>query len=279
MNKKFPPIILGTFQTKSSEDIKISLDHALKIGYRAIDTASVYKNESHIGNILPSLLEKYHLTRKDIFITSKLGPKDLGKSSTAAALDKSLANLNVDYIDLYLIHWPGKQGLPQNSPLNKQYRKESWLELEQIFKTTCKIKHLGVSNYQHQHLVEMFEYAEIFPEVIQNEFHPDFEDSLVLDFCRKHNIHFQAYSSLGASRLCNDDRFKSFSIKYNKSISQILLKWGLQKGYSIIPKSKTVSHISENFNLNDFVISESDIKLINGLGKSVKYCWDSKNVC
>ena len=277
-SNKFPLIILGTFKIKDALDIENAIDHALKVGYRGIDTASVYKNESHIGNALSKLLKKHNLSRRNIFITTKLGPKDLGKDNTATAIDLSLAKLNLEYIDLFLIHWPGKQGLQQNNPLNKQFRKESWLELENILKTTRKIKHLGVSNYQHQHLLEMLDYATILPDVIQNEYHPDYKDSSVLEFCKEHNIHFQAYSPLGASHLCHDERFKSISEKYDKSISQILLKWILQKGFSIVPKSKTVSHIYENFCIFDFDISEADMKFIDNLGKNTKYCWDSKHV-
>ena len=276
--QKLPFLILGTYQIKTYDDVTNALDSALAAGYRAFDTAAVYRNEEYIGDCLPGLLEKYKLKREDIFITTKLGPKDLSAQNSSQALDSSLSKLKIDYVDLYLIHWPGKQGLQQSNPLNQQYRREAWLALEHIYKFSKKIKYLGVSNYTYRHLVELLGYATIFPHVLQNEFHPDYSDERVLSLCQEHNINFQAYSPLGASKLLNDKRFFKFSTKYNKTVPQILLKWALQKGCSVIPKSKTHLHIFENIQVSDFQISNADMKSISALGQNTKYCWDPESV-
>ena len=277
--KSFPKIICGMFQIKDREVVRNVIDHALGYGYRSFDTAAVYKNEAFIGDVLPSLLQKYHLTREDVFITTKLGPKDLASESAINALDMSLRNLKLDYVDLFLIHWPGKQGLKQTDVLNKQCRHNAWLALEKVHKSSNKIRHLGVSNYTLRHLTEMKSYATKLPDVVQNEFHPDFQDEDVLKFCHDHEIHFQAYSPLGSSKLVNDKRFDCFSCKYGKSIEQVLLKWSLQKGCSIIPKTVSPNHLKENFDIfNNFVLDEEDVIAISKLGKQLKYCWNPENV-
>ena len=276
---KFPKIVCGMFQIKDPAVVANVMDHALGCGYRSFDTASVYKNENIVGDILPMLLDKHHLTREDIFVTTKLGPKDLGSESVVRALNISLNNLKLDYIDLYLIHWPGKQGLKQTDPMNKKYRRETWIMLEEIQKNSNKIRHIGVSNYTLRHLKEMKDYASKLPEVVQNEYHPDFQDQDVFEFCDQNNIHFQAYSPLGSSHLVNDERFSVFSQKYNKSISQVLLKWSLQNGSSVVPKSTSFAHISENINiLNEFELADEDIVVISQMSKNVKYCWNPENV-
>ena len=278
-NHQFPLISCGMFQIKNSCDVMKVLDEALACGYRAFDTAAVYKNEAIMGNILPDLLSKHGLHRENIFITTKLGPKDHGAKAAVDALDRSLLNLKLNYVDLYLIHWPGKQGIKQNDPSNKKLRHDTWVALVGIQKNSRKIKHLGVSNYTHRHLLEMTEYGTALPAVVQNEFHPDYQEHDVFDFCKKHNVHFQAYSSLGASHLVLDERFSKFAQKYQKSIPQVLLRWSIQRGCSVIPKSISPNHIKENIDIfHNFNIEPEDMIAISKSGKNIKYCWDSKNV-
>ncbi|XP_076806667.1 9,11-endoperoxide prostaglandin H2 reductase-like [Clavelina lepadiformis] len=275
----FIPLVgLGTFQIKNPEDVKRSLNCALSCGYRLIDTAAVYKNEQLIGDCLPSLLAEHKLTRDDVFITTKLGPKDMSRDKVSRAFEESLTKLGVDHIDLYLIHWPGRQGTQGSDERNKIYRREVWTALEEIYLKTQKIKSLGVSNFTLRHLQELSDHCKVMPAVVQNEHHPDFQDIEVVEFCKKCDIHLQAYSSLGQSKLVADERYKSIAQKYDKTVSQILLRWSLQNSRSVIPKSVQPAHIRENISLFDFEISESDMKLISDQGKSTKYAWDPDHV-
>jgi len=276
--RRMPSIGIGTFTVKTEEKVASILDSALKAGYRLIDTASVYKNESHIGKVLPELLEANNLKRKDVFITSKLSPKDLDGERAQTAFYASLEKLGLDYIDLYLIHWPGRQGIKTEDPRNYNFRKDAWCALEKIYLETDKMRSLGVSNFCVNHLKQLQDYGETVPAVLQSEFHPDYLSLDVRNYCHDNNIHFQAYSSLGQGRLINDDRFQSLAAKYDKTIPQLLLRWGLQHNCSVLPKSVDCKHICENFDINSFVISDDDMDIIEAKGKHEKYAWDPVNV-
>ena len=275
---KMPSIGIGTFTVKTVESVSTVIDSALKAGYRLIDTAGVYKNESHIGEILPELLDKNNLQRKDVFITSKLSPKHLDSEAATAAFYSSLDKLGLEYIDLYLIHWPGRKGIRTEDPRNYEYRKQAWSSLEKIYLETDKMKCIGVSNFCTSHLKQLEEYGQVCPAVLQNELHPDYLSPDLMKYCAEKNIHFQAYSSLGQGKLVNDERFQCIAEKYQKTIPQVLLRWGLQQKCSVLPKSVNSNHIRENFNINNFSISNDDMDFIKGVGKHQKYAWDPINV-
>jgi diketogulonate reductase-like aldo/keto reductase len=186
---------VGTFQVKKEECYKVVL-YALKVGYRCIDTAKVYKNEGVIGRAI----KDSRINRTSVFITSKLSPADHGYQQAREAFFESLDDLGLDYLDLYLIHWPAAQGIPMTSEQNAVKRRESWRALESLYKEG-KVRAIGVSNYTVQHLEQLREYAEITPHVNQIEFHPQCQQKELLAYCEKHNIKVVGYSPLGQGRV------------------------------------------------------------------------------
>ncbi|CAB3363790.1 Hypothetical predicted protein [Cloeon dipterum] len=170
---QMPMIGFGTFTIQGQSLITKVLDAALASGYRSIDTACVYRNETEIGRALKDLLPKYKLQRSDVFITSKLAPSDHGKERVRQAVLDSLNRLNTPYLDLYLIHWPGASRIASQSPSNKNLRIETWLELEKLQKEG-KLRSIGVSNFLESHLKELFAFCTIKPAVNQVELHPHF---------------------------------------------------------------------------------------------------------
>ncbi|XP_039253821.1 glyoxal reductase-like [Styela clava] len=275
---KMPIFGFGTYQIKNRDVMRKCLDCALEHGYRVIDTASVYKNEIHIGEFLPELLKKHNLSRQDVFITTKLSPKDLGRDETRKAIQDSLTKLKLDYVDLYLIHWPGKQGLRREDMKNAVFRAESWKSLEDVYTETNQLRSIGVSNYTVKHLEELLSNCCIVPAVLQSEFHPDYQQNDIVELCKQKNIHFTSYSSLGQGRLVEDSRLLPYAEKYGKNVPQILLRWALQKGCSVIPKSCDTSRIVENSDIFDFTLTASDMGEIGNLGKCMKYAWNADDV-
>ncbi|GAB1603428.1 uncharacterized protein LOC115216695 [Argonauta hians] len=280
-NEVFMPLAgFGTHKIKGKELIFTVLDAALSAGYRSIDTASVYKNESDIGSCLPELLAKYNLKRQDIFITSKLGPNDQGSGKCREACLQSLSRLKTDYLDLYLIHWPGVQGCKPSDDQQKILRQQSWKDMEALYKEG-KLKAIGISNYQKYHMEELLQHSTVKPAVLQSEHHPYLVQKEVWQLCRENNIHYQAYSSLGASKdnsLMKDTVIKDIAKKYQRSVSQILLRWAVQHGVGILPKSTNTEHIVENADIFSFELDQEDVKSIDQLDVKHHYCWDSSTI-
>uniref|UniRef100_A0A336LUG6 CSON001069 protein n=1 Tax=Culicoides sonorensis TaxID=179676 RepID=A0A336LUG6_CULSO len=276
-----PLIGLGTYQIRGAE-IFPAIDFALQAGYRHIDTASGYRNEKEIGDALKSLLPKYNLNREQIFITSKLVPRvNQTKQQVVEIVKQSLSDLQTNYIDLYLIHWPGVSGIPVESAENSKYRRNTFEALSSCQKEGL-CRSIGVSNYTVKHLKELLEQCTdgIRPTVNQVEWHPHFHQPELLEFCRKENIFLQAYSSLGTSNtteLKDDPQIKAIAQKLNKSPSQILLRWAFQQNIGILPKARSKSHIDENIDLN-FTIPDSDMDLLNNMKVSYKYAWNPESV-
>ncbi|XP_065053986.1 uncharacterized oxidoreductase YtbE-like isoform X2 [Rhopilema esculentum] len=241
------------------------------------NTASVYQNEQLLGKHFKHLLHKKGLKREDVFLTSKLSPKNHGYKEAEESFLKSLTDVGSSYIDLYLIHWPGKSKLRGLDPKNREFRKESWKALEDMHKKGLA-KAIGVSNYTIDHLKEMESYAEIMPAVNQVEFHPHLYQKELLDYCGNKGIQLQAYSSLGVGELIKDPLINQIAKKYDKSASQVLLRWGLQHGIGVIPKSTNPQHIKENFDVFNFVITDEDMALMNGMNINKHYCWDPSTV-
>lgn len=258
-----------------------TLDCALKCGYRAIDTASVYRNEKDIGDSIEQLLPKYGLKREDLFITSKLGPKDQGADACRACFVRSLGDLGLDYLDLYLIHWPGVQGHKLDDPRNAELRMHSWRTMEQLH-LEGKIKNIGVSNYTKRHLEELLSKCEIKPAVLQIEHHPYLNQTELVELCREHGIHFQAYSSLGTSaadnQLLSDPVVASIASLTGRSPAQVLLRWSVQQGIGVIPKSTNPDHIQANIDIFDFELSKDQMAELSSLHTDVHLCWDPNTV-
>lgn len=278
-----PLIGFGTYQIHGRELIYEVLDYALSAGYRHIDTAVVYRNEEYIGSALKTLLPKYNLKREDIFITSKLiSQSNKDEQFVEEMVRKSLANLQTDYLDLYLIHWPGVSGMQVNHPDNVKYRKATWNAL-------CKmqrgghLRSIGVSNYTVKHLKEMLaECNGVVPAVNQVEWHPYYYQPELLDFCRKEGIFLQAYSSLGSSNtteLRSDQTVTDVASRLGKTPAQILLRWAVQQNIGILPKARSRGHIEENAAL-EFEIPAEQMKELHDLRHTVgrKFAWNPETV-
>ncbi|XP_056008151.1 uncharacterized oxidoreductase YtbE-like isoform X2 [Ostrea edulis] len=232
-----PFVGLGTFKIRGKEEVYNALKAAFDAGYRLIDTAAVYRNEGDIGDCLPELLSGHNLKRSDIFITSKLGPKDQGEGTCYSACLKSIASLGCQYLDLYLIHWPGAQGRKPDDPVQRELRLGSWRDLIQLQKEG-KVKNIGVSNFLQHHIQELYTKTGIYPEVLQTEHHPHLVQTDLIRFCEETGIFYQAYSSLGTTtqdnQILTDPVVTEVSKKLKKSVSQILLKWAIQQRIDLI---------------------------------------------
>ena len=245
---KIPSIGFGTYKSGDDEETAKIIKNALNLGYKMIDTASFYNNEVGIGNGI----KESGIDRKDIFIVTKLWNDDHGYDKTIEAFNKSLNNLQVDYIDLYLIHWPNK--------LNA----ETWRAFEHLYETG-KVKAIGVCNFKVEHLEELKKTAKIMPMVNQVEIHPFSTKNNIINYCKDNNIKVVAWSPLSRGRVLSNELMIDLSQKYKKSIVQIVLRWHMQKGVIPIPKSSNENRIKENIDIFDFEISSEDMKAIDSL--------------
>ena len=245
---KIPSIGFGTYKSGDDEETAKIIKNALNLGYKMIDTASFYNNEVGIGNGI----KESGIDRKDIFIVTKLWNDDHGYDNTIEAFNKSLNNLQVDYIDLYLIHWPNK--------LNS----ETWKAFEHLYKTV-KVKSIGVCNFKIGHLEELKKTAKIMPMVNQVEIHPFSTKNNIINYCKDNNIIVVAWSPISRGRVLSNELMIDLSQKYKKSIVQIVLRWHMQKGVIPIPKSSNENRIKENMDIFDFEISSEDMKAIDSL--------------
>jgi len=278
-----PLVQLGTFKTKGTSTVLTSISAALDSGYTAIDTAAVYNNHQDIALALDSELARKGMDRKQLFITSKLHPRDHGRERCGPAIDRAMQELGVAYLDLFLIHWPGVGGVDVSHPSNKTLRSESWEVLENYY-LKGTLKSIGVSNYTIDHLEELLSHCNIVPHILQIELHPHFQQPKLAAFCEQKGIHIQAYSSLGqigpGGPLFKNDVVIGIAKNLERSPAQVLLKWGLQHGYTILPKSTSPKHIQENIQLN-FDLSEADMSRLDNLEMecgSKKYAWDPTKV-
>lgn len=271
-----PLVGFGTYKIRGKELIFSVVKAALQAGYRSFDTAAVYKNECELGEALKHYLPEFGLKREDIFITSKLSPRDQGSEKCKHAVEASLASLKVDYLDLFLIHWPGCQKLKPSDPANRELRTQSWAALEEIYKSG-KVRAIGVSNYTLTHLTHLIGQASVVPHVNQVEYHPHYPQEELKLFCDSQGIHLQAYSSLGTtvkeSPLLKDSVVACVAIKYSSSPAQVLLRWATQQGIGVLPKSTNQDHIKQNIQL-DFDLSAEDLQSLSQLNKCKKYSWE-----
>jgi 2,5-diketo-D-gluconate reductase B len=250
---KIPVLGLGTWQLTGKKCIDI-VEKALELGYRHIDTAEVYGNQSEIGKAI----KYFH--RSEIFLTSKVWTNHLHYDDVIEACNRTLEELNTDYLDLYLIHWPSTE-----VPFEETFR-----ALEELV-VDGKVESVGVSNFTINHLKEALKVAKNPITVNQVEFHPYLYQKDLLEFCNKNGIVTTAYSPLGRGSILRDEAIKKIADKNNKTSAQVCLKWCLQKGVVVIPKSGSEEHLKENLDIFDWNISKEDMKRIDLLdkGKSV----------
>ncbi|WP_019241250.1 MULTISPECIES: aldo/keto reductase [Bacillus] len=258
---EMPQFGLGVWQVKDGQEVIHSVKSALKSGYKAIDTAAIYQNEEGVGQAI----KESGLSREELFITTKVWNDDQGYESTLAAFDESMKKLGIEYVDLYLIHWPtaGKY-------------KETWKALEKLYRDG-KARAIGVSNFHIHHLEDLLETAEIVPMVNQIELHPLLSQVELREFCKSKGIHIEAYSPLGSGKLLNDPVLSDIGKKYNKSIAQVILRWDIQHGIITIPKSIHEERIQENADIFDFELSDEDMKVIDSMNKNERVGADPDN--
>jgi len=242
---------LGVFKVENGNEATESVKAAIKNGYRSIDTAAIYKNEEGVG----IGIKESGVAREELFITSKVWNEDQGYETTLAAFEKSLERLQLDYLDLYLIHWPGKD----------KY-KDTWRALEKLYKDG-KIRAIGVSNFQVHHLEELLKDAEIKPMVNQVEFHPRLTQKELRDYCKAQGIQLEAWSPLMQGQLLDNEVLTQIAEKHNKSVAQVILRWDLQHEVVTIPKSIKEHRIIENADIFDFELSQEDMDKIDALNK------------
>ena len=252
---EMPYFGLGVFQTQNGKEIVNAIHHAFDAGYRHIDTASFYDNETGVGEAI----RKSSINRNDIFVTSKVWNDEQGYSNTLKAFDASLKRLGFDYLDLYLVHWPvtGKF-------------KETWKALEYLYKQG-KVRAIGVSNFLVHHLEDLLPDTEIKPMVNQVEFHPYVAQPELLNYCNKNNIQFEAWSPLMQGYVVNVDLLYNIAETHGKTAAQVVLRWDLQKGVITIPKSVKKERIIENGSIFDFELSDEEIRQIDLLDKNQRF--------
>lgn len=260
---EIPKLGFGTYLAKDKTLIE-SVKIAINSGYRLIDTAAFYNNESALG----FAIKDSEINRHELFITSKVWNTDRGYKQTKLAFEKSLNNLKLDYLDLYLIHWPANKKQFSNA---KEINAQTWKAMEELY-LEGKIKAIGLSNFLPHHIEELKETAKIMPMVNQIEFHPGFAQVELVKYCQKNNIIVEAWSPLGRSDSLNNKTIKSLSRKYDKTPAQIILRWIVQQNIIPLPKSTTPSRIIENIDIFDFELDNDDIELINNIKESNAEC-------
>ncbi|XP_062300400.1 uncharacterized oxidoreductase YtbE-like [Scomber scombrus] len=273
---QMPLLGLGTYKLREFEDVSRAVDAALASGYRAFDSAAVYQNEAEFGRALRELLPKHGLTREDVFITSKLSPKEQGEKAMQGALS-SLSQLDLGYIDLYLIHWPGTEGLEVTDQRNPVNRAQSWVTLEELH-AQGKLKAIGVSNYTPAHMRELMQSCKVTPAVLQVEFHPQMCQAELRSVCEEFGVCFQAYSSLGKGNLVTDPVVMEVAKNCERTPAQVLLRWAVQQGVPVLPKSSHPDRIKDNARLFDFTLNDTDMNRLSALDCKHKYCRDSSAV-
>ncbi|GAK41339.1 aldo/keto reductase [Paenibacillus urinalis] len=256
-----PQFGLGVWKVKEGDEAYNAVKHAITHGYRAIDTAAAYKNEESVGQAI----KDSGVPREELFITTKVWNSDQGYESTLRAFDESLAKLGLDYLDLYLIHWPvaGKY-------------KDTWKALEKLY-ADGKVRAIGVCNFHIHHLEDLLTDATVVPAVNQVEFHPQLSQEPLRAFCKAQGILFEGWSPLGNGKLLDNTTIKVIADKYNKTVAQVILRWHIQQGAITIPKSVTPSRIEENADIFDFELTVMDMDTINGLNKNERFGADPDN--
>lgn len=256
---------LGVFKVEEGSELVNAVKSAIKHGYRSIDTAAIYGNENGVGQGIHEAIAETNLSREDLFITSKVWNEDLGYEATLAAYETSLTKLGLEYLDLYLIHWP----------VEGKY-KEAWRALETLYKEG-RVKAIGVSNFQVHHIEDLMKGATIKPMVNQVELHPQLTQNELLNFCKEQGIQIEAWSPLMQGQLLDHPVLLEIANKHNKSVAQVILRWDLQHGIVTIPKSTKEHRIVENADVFDFELLAEDVTRIDGLNQNHRVGPDPDN--
>lgn len=259
---EIPVLGLGVYQSRPGEETRAAVAAALALGYRHVDTARVYGNEADVGAALAASA----LPREAVFVTTKLWNDDHGYDATLRACDASLRRLGVERVDLYLVHWP-VPGL----------RRETWRAMERLL-ADGKARAIGVSNYTIRHLEELLASASVPPAANQVELHPFLPQPQLVAFCRKHGIQIEAYAPLVKARRMEHPVLRRVAEKHGRTPAQVLVRWSLQHGYVVIPKSIRPERIRENADVFGFALDADDLAAMDALDEGFRTSWDPTDV-
>ena len=268
--KIIPSIGFGTWKLKNNEETVEVIKEAIKCGYRHIDTAFAYGNEETIGKGI----KESNIDRKDLFITGKLWNDDRGYENIINACKRTIKNLNCEYLDLYLIHWPASKAVHDDWI---EINKETWQALEYLYEQGL-VKAIGVCNFKINQLEELIKTAKIKPMVNQIEFHIGVYNKDILDYCNRNNIIVEAWSPLGSGKLFKVEELKEMASKYNVSVAQLCIRWCLQNNTLPLPKSKNIERIKNNLDVFNFEITNEDMEYLNNFRKVGSSGLDSETI-
>lgn len=259
---KMPRLGLGVWKTDNASAAK-SVSAAIQAGYRLIDTAKQYGNETGVGAGIREGLEKTGLNRKDLFVTTKVFNGDQGYESTLAAINGSLERLGLTYLDLYLVHWP----------VDGKFV-DTWKALEELY-YAGKVRAIGISNFDVERTQELLEYANVTPVINQMEFNPLNQEADVLAFAKLTGTVLEAWSPLGGGAALNNETIQTIAQRHGKSAAQVIIRWDWQRGVVAIPKSSHIERIKENADIFDFSLSAEEMQAINELDEAKRDLWYS----
>lgn len=258
---EIPYLGFGTYQLKGKAAYAPVLE-ALRYGYRHIDTAKIYKNEVVVGQVI----RDSGIPREQIFVTTKLWNEDQGFDKALRGFEESLSALQLNYVDLYLIHWP----VPKK-------RIESWKALTEIYRQK-KARAIGVSNFEIRHLEELLSFSDQIPAVNQIEIHPFLYDAELIEYCQSKTIEVEAYSPLTKGRKLFDPWIVRIAAKYGKTPAQVLIRWCLEHDWIVLPKSRRPERIRENADVFDFSLSAEDMQMLDSMNEGLHTGWDPTTV-
>lgn len=256
-----PALGLGVYAPEQQQEVGQAVEAALAVGYRLFDAAAIYGNEKEVGEAL----RQGGVSRNELFVTSKVWIDDMGFNATMRAFEKSLQDLSLDYMDLYLIHWP-----------KDQHRKETWKALESLYDQGV-VKSIGVSNYYQKHLEELFVYANVGPAINQIELSPFCYLPEELDFCKQNNIQLEGYAPVVRGQKKDHPVLVDIARKYGKSTYQILIRWVIEHGAVTIPKSIHPERMIENAEVFDFALGAEDLARMAVLYDNTRVAWDPRD--
>lgn len=259
---EIPQIGLGLWKVKDEAEFNTSFEAAIEAGYRHFDDAQAYYNEQFLGKAWRAS----GLKREELFITTKIAVTNFGHKKALHSFKKSLKNLQTDYVDLLLLHFPVTL-----------LRKKSWKALEEI-QAAGQAKSIGVSNYTIRHLEEMRNYAEVMPTVNQVELHIFLQQPELIEYCRDHNIVAEAYSPLAHAKAMDDEVIAGIAQKYGKTYAQVMLRWCVEQNLVVLPKSVTPNRIRENIDIFDFKLDDEDMKALATQDRSLRTAWSPVHV-